>query len=61
MKSPDEAYYQKWAETPEPSLPEPDPKIVLDAGLEEQAWLYDVENEEDAYLLYEGETMERVK
>lgn len=55
MKAPDEAYYQQWAENPEPSLPEKNPQVILDAGMSEVVWLYDAMNEGDAWLTYNGE------
>lgn len=55
MKSPDDAHFQQWAENPEPSIPSPDPQVILDCNRETVAYLYNTHNEREAWLTYHGE------
>jgi hypothetical protein len=55
MKAPDDASFQQWQENPEPSLPEHDPRVIMDANIEQTVWLYDIEHEGSRWLTYHGE------
>lgn len=58
MKSPDDAHFQQWEDNPEPNVGSLDPQVILDTNLEGTVWLYDSQNEGDAWITYEGETMD---
>jgi hypothetical protein len=32
-----------------------DPQVILDCNISGQSWLYDYENEQEAWLVYRGE------
>ena len=60
MKQPQERS-ANWANNPEPSLPEADPRTILDCNISGQAWLWHSHKEETAWLVYEGEPAELVR
>lgn len=60
MKQPQERS-ANWANNPEPSLPAPDPRVVLDCNISGQAWLWDTSNEGEGYLVYNGEPKDLIQ
>ena len=56
MKSPDDAYFQAWQEDPEPMKNEGDERVILDTNLSDTAWLWDMQSEKEAYLVFNGRT-----
>lgn len=54
MKYPQERSVN-WANNPEPALPEMNPRTILDCNISGQAWLYNIDNEGEAWLTYNGE------
>ena len=57
----DESRFHSWEAKPEPSMPEPDPRTVLDCNIDGQAWLYNSENESEEWLTYYGEPVDLIR
>lgn len=53
-----EALLCEWERKPEPMKNDKDPKVILDTALGGTAWLFDSMNEENAWLVFDGETRE---
>jgi len=58
MKSPDDACFQAWKEDPEPMKNEGDERVILDTNLSDTAWLWDMQSEKEAYLVFNGRTQD---
>jgi len=54
MKSPDDANFQQWNENPEPALPSPDGRVILELDAVSDAYLWESHNSQEGWLSYNG-------